>query len=61
MRLDVDKVPADAVGDAILSEEVWAFGLRNPWRIDVDELGNNIYVGDVGDALWEEVNVYRFW
>ncbi len=57
VRFNVDEAPADAVGDAILSEQIWAFGLRNPWRIDVDELGNNIYVGDVGDALWEEVNL----
>lgn len=57
VRFDVDKVPGDATGDAIISEEIWAFGLRNPWRFDVDELGNNLYVGEVGDLRWEEVNL----
>lgn len=57
VRFEVDKVPADATGDAILSDEIWAYGLRNPWRFDVDELGTSIYVGDVGDLLWEEVNL----
>jgi glucose/arabinose dehydrogenase len=59
IRLAVDKVPPDFVGDGrvFLSDEIWAFGLRNPWRIDVDPLSNQIFVGEVGDALWEEVNV----
>lgn len=57
VRFDVDRVPGDATGDAIISEEIWAFGLRNPWRFDVDEAGNNIYVGEVGDQRWEEVNL----
>jgi hypothetical protein len=31
--------------------------LRNPWRIDVDPLSETIFVGEVGDQLWEEVNI----
>ncbi len=59
IRLPVDKVPPDLVGNAYgyLSDEIWALGLRNPWRIDVDPLSNQIFVGEVGDALWEEVNI----
>lgn len=59
VRFNVDLVPPDFVGDysGQMSDEIWAFGLRNPWRIDVDEMGNNIYVGDVGDQRWEEVNL----
>jgi glucose/arabinose dehydrogenase len=59
VRFDVDRVPSDFVGDfsGQISDEIWAYGLRNPWRIDVDELGNNIYVGEVGDQRWEEVNL----
>lgn len=58
-RLDVNKVPRDVVGDgsSYVSKEIWAFGLRNPWRIDVDPLSDSIYVGEVGDQLWEEINL----
>ena len=35
--------------------EVWAYGLRNPWRFSFD--GTNIYITDVGGSLWEEVNI----
>ncbi|MEZ4518027.1 MAG: PQQ-dependent sugar dehydrogenase [Chloroflexota bacterium] len=39
IRLDVDDVPPDLVGNAEgrAHQEVWAMGLRNPWRVDVDE------------------------
>ncbi|HSQ37419.1 MAG TPA: PQQ-dependent sugar dehydrogenase, partial [Acidimicrobiia bacterium] len=35
--------------------EVWAKGLRNPWRFSFD--GELIYIGDVGQGAWEEINV----
>ncbi len=57
VRFDVDKVPRDARGLATLPEEIWAFGLRNPWRFDVDVAGGQIYIGEVGDLLWEEINL----
>lgn len=59
IRLNVDKVPPDLIGDGrnYLSDVIWASGLRNPWRIDVDPLSNQIFVGEVGDALWEEINI----
>jgi len=58
-RLDVDKVPPDVTGDAraYAEDEVWAIGLRNPWRIDVNEATNQIFVGEVGDQRWEELNI----
>jgi glucose/arabinose dehydrogenase len=37
--------------------EVWAYGLRNPWRASFDRLTGDLYIADVGDGGWEEVNV----
>lgn len=37
--------------------EVWAYGLRNPWRIAVDPVDRLVYIADVGHADVEEVNV----
>lgn len=61
LRLDVDgdpyTVPSDNPfpdGDA---PEVWAYGLRNPWRFTIDDTDRLIYIADVGQERWEEVNV----
>jgi len=37
-------------------DEVWAYGLRNPWRSSFDKLTGDLYVADVGEVCWEEVN-----
>lgn len=36
--------------------EIWALGLRNPWRFAFDGATGDLYIADVGQALWEEVN-----
>ncbi len=36
--------------------EVWAYGLRNPWRFAIDRASNTIFIGDVGQADAEEIN-----
>jgi len=63
LRLDVDggepyAVPADNpfVGDPDARDEIWAYGLRNPWRISFDPPAGTLYVADVGQNEWEEVN-----
>ena len=38
-------------------DEIWSYGLRNPWRGSFDPLTGDLWIGDVGDFAWEEVNV----
>jgi len=35
---------------------IWAKGLRNPWRFAFDPMGGDLYIGDVGQNIWEEVD-----
>lgn len=37
-------------------DELWAIGLRNPWRFSFDRLNGDLFIGDVGQNAWEEVN-----
>ena len=41
-------------------DEVWIYGLRNPWRISIDPLNGDFYIADVGEWLREEVNYLPF-
>lgn len=36
--------------------EIWAYGMRNPWRMNFDRATDDIYFGEVGEGDWEEVN-----
>jgi hypothetical protein len=63
LRLDVDSaspyaIPADNpfVGDANAQDEIWAYGLRNPWRFSFDRRTGDLFIGDVGQDDFEEVN-----
>ncbi len=66
LRIDVDRadpglayaVPQDNpfVGTEGVRPEIWAYGLRNPWRYSFDPKGR-LLVADVGQNLWEEVDV----
>ena len=70
LRIDVDRgdpyaIPADnpfvgaagAAGGAGTRGEIWATGMRNPWRFAFDRRAGLLYVADVGQNLWEEVDV----
>jgi hypothetical protein len=37
-------------------DEIWAIGLRNPWRASFDSANGTLWIADVGQASWEEVN-----
>jgi hypothetical protein len=64
LRLDVDgasgyAIPPDNpfVGQSGARAEIWLYGLRNPWRFSFDRVTRDLYVADVGQGAWEEVNV----
>ena len=62
LRLDVDvAAPYIPAGNPFIStpgalDEIWAYGLRNPWRFSFDRLTGDLIIGDVGQESWEEVD-----
>lgn len=71
LRIDVNKkdpgleygIPADNpfVNDADpkVRREIWAYGLRNPYRMSFDKLTNELYVGDIGWTKFDEVDIIK--
>lgn len=57
LRLDVDSAEPYAVpADNPFGNEIWAYGLRNPWRLSFDKATDDLYIGDVGQGDWEEID-----
>jgi glucose/arabinose dehydrogenase len=44
------------VGTTGARPEVWSYGFRNPWRFSFERVTRDLYIGDVGESRWEEVN-----
>ncbi|MBI1268684.1 MAG: cadherin [Cryomorphaceae bacterium] len=64
LRIDVDggspySIPSSNpfVGTPNVLDEIWAIGVRNPWKFSFDRLTGDLWIGDVGQNEWEEVNV----
>jgi glucose/arabinose dehydrogenase len=66
LRIDVDARPTGGRAYAIPAgnpfargggaPEVWAYGLRNPWRFSFDRPSGDLYIGDAGQNAWEEID-----
>jgi glucose/arabinose dehydrogenase len=64
LRIDVDSASPYAIPDdnpiatvnPALAPEIWAWGLRNPWRFSFDRQTGDLYIADVGQNQWEEIN-----
>jgi hypothetical protein len=66
IRIDVNNfstppyyiIPADNpyVADPTVDDHIWAIGLRNPWKWSFDRNTNDMWIADVGQGNWEEVN-----
>jgi glucose/arabinose dehydrogenase len=57
LRLDVNSAEPYAIpADNPFGNEVWAYGLRNPWRFSFDKSTSDLYIGDVGQDTWEEID-----
>jgi glucose/arabinose dehydrogenase len=69
LRIDVDHpsgdraygIPADNpfVDRADAKPEIWLTGLRNPWRMSFDRQTDDLWIGDVGQGSYEEIDVVR--
>lgn len=57
LRIDVNSGDPYAIPtDNPFGNEVWAYGLRNPWRISFDQATGDLWIGDVGQNEWEEID-----
>lgn len=64
LRIDVNTgfpyaIPDDNpfVNDEDVLDEIWAMGLRNPWRFSFDRATGDMWIGDVGQGQFEEINL----
>jgi len=57
LRIDVNGGdPYSIPSDNPFGNEIWAYGLRNPWRISFDRSTGDLWIGDVGQGDWEEID-----
>ncbi len=63
LRIDVNSgspyaIPGDNPfqGQTGKRSEIWSYGLRNPWRFGFDRANGDLYIADVGQNIWEEID-----
>lgn len=66
LRIDINSttttqnytIPSDNpfISDPTARDEIWAYGLRNPWKFSFDRLNGDLWIGDVGQEDYEEIN-----
>ncbi|MEL1244688.1 PQQ-dependent sugar dehydrogenase [Flavobacterium sp. DGU11] len=62
LRIDVDGTApyTSPTGNPYIgvdgADEIWAIGMRNPWKFSFNRLSGDLWIGDVGQGLWEEIN-----
>lgn len=57
LRIDINNGDPYAVpADNPFGNEIWAYGLRNPWRMSFDSMTGDLYIADVGQGTWEEID-----
>jgi glucose/arabinose dehydrogenase len=54
---NITAVPAGNPTTGALVKEIWDYGLRNPWRFAFDPCTGDLYIGDVGQGTYEEIDV----
>lgn len=61
LRIDVDNPNARPAGNMAAPADlhVWAVGLRNPWRWSFDKSTGDLFIGDVGQDEWEEIDYVK--
>ncbi|MDQ6800418.1 MAG: PQQ-dependent sugar dehydrogenase [Acidobacteriota bacterium] len=56
LRIDVSSLPYRVPASNPFGNEIWAYGLRNPWRFSFDRITGDLIIGDVGQGAFEEVD-----